>query len=84
MPAHIAIFNHSESLLLLFKTVLSRLGYKVTTHLQDLTTIDDVKQMHPDLIILGWPRSAAAPVPRRPPESRGSCGAGEPSPQDML
>jgi CheY-like chemotaxis protein len=54
MSAHIAIFNHSESLLTLFRAVLTKLGYNVTTHMQDLTTLDDIKQMRPDLIILGY------------------------------
>ena len=54
MPAHIAIFNHSESLLTLFRAVLTKLGYNVTTHMQDLTTLEDIEQMSPDLIILGY------------------------------
>lgn len=54
MPAHIAIFNHSESLLTLFKALLTKVGYEVTTHLQDLTTLEDIKRLDPDLIILGY------------------------------
>ena len=54
MPAHLAIFNHSESLLLLLDQLLTRHGFHVTTHLQALTTLDEIRALKPDLIILGY------------------------------
>ncbi|MEP7289971.1 MAG: response regulator [Chloroflexota bacterium] len=55
MPAqpHIVIFNHSPNLLKLFQAALSKKGYKISTHLQEMSHLDQIMQDPPDLIILG-------------------------------
>jgi CheY-like chemotaxis protein len=54
VPAHIAVFNHSENLLFLFKSLLSQYGYEVSTHLQSLEGIETARALMPDLIIFGY------------------------------
>ncbi len=56
MAPHIVVFNHSASLLVLFRENLTASGYTVSTHLQELTSLDEIREPRPDLIILAYLR----------------------------
>jgi DNA-binding NtrC family response regulator len=50
----IAVFNHHESTLRLFQVLLTKRGFVVHTHKQEVTSLEDVVNEQPDLIILGY------------------------------
>ena len=50
---HIIVYNHSTSLLFLFRSVLMELGYNVTTFVDTMPEVAVLEEQHPDLIILG-------------------------------
>jgi DNA-binding response OmpR family regulator len=54
MPRRIAVFNHSEHILKLFHDVLTKRGFEVLTFLQELTSLAQVEQVMPNLVILGY------------------------------
>jgi CheY-like chemotaxis protein len=52
--ARIAVFNHSSSILFLFDSILTELGYEVSTYLQPAESVESLRSFPPDLIILGY------------------------------
>ncbi len=54
MSRRIAVFNHDEHILRLFREVLTKHDFEVLTFLQELTSLTEVEQVMPDLIILGY------------------------------
>jgi DNA-binding response OmpR family regulator len=53
MMKHIVVFNHSTSLLFLFRSVLMELGYQVSTYIDTLPEVELLRMLKPDLLILG-------------------------------
>jgi DNA-binding response OmpR family regulator len=49
----IVVFNHSPNLLLLYRFILQRKGYNPYTYQEQMTDLNIVKDVNPDLIILG-------------------------------
>lgn len=54
MSAHVAVFNDHASILRLMQFILEKAGYRATIHLQRLTGSEDVAELAPDLIVLGY------------------------------
>lgn len=54
MPERIAVFNHSPTNLRLFREILTKKGYEVSTYQQEMTTLAEVEHAQPDLIILAY------------------------------
>lgn len=53
MSARIAVFNHSPQLLRLFQVILGQQGFEVSGHIEDVHGVEAVRELQPDLIILG-------------------------------
>jgi DNA-binding response OmpR family regulator len=53
MSAKIIIFNHSSSLLVLYKCILQRYDYESFVFQEQMGTLHHVEKIQPDLIILG-------------------------------
>lgn len=54
IPHRIAVFNHSPTNLRLFREILTKKGYEVFTFLQEMTSLNEVAHLKPDLIILAY------------------------------
>ena len=52
----ILVFNHSPNILRLFSEVLTKKGFEVVTRLEEVTTLEQVEGIDPDVIILGYLR----------------------------
>jgi DNA-binding response OmpR family regulator len=53
MRERILIFNHSSNILELYRAALSGHGYQVFTRIEDMTSLKEVEEVEPELIIFG-------------------------------
>ncbi len=53
-PRHILVVNHAPEILDLVKELLEDDGYRVTTRSRDAVGVDDIVDLHPDLIVLDY------------------------------
>lgn len=54
MSLHVAVYNDHASILRLMQFILEKAGYRATIHMQRLASADEVADLDPDLIVLGY------------------------------